>query len=742
MSKGLLTLQTDLKSLRYGNDKPYITKDINNGPSSNQADMRGTKRVDDLSRIAQMLVDRPGLQHLGNEALLRQVGVEDRIRKSRKSGKTVAGAILKEVGGTLLNTVKIVGSTLIQVPVNGTGTHFLRGFRTDTYLQPLNGNTRSGFAQFFGAGGVEGAPSAIRGEEVVGTKGTDFVEGVIPTGKIINPNTGKGSKFQYDAPVRKDGDGDTNWNEKANNYVAEWATRQDTNRSYAASGKAIPVGKVETKPVTGVNADTGEVTTLPGFDVPFQQAPKGETTLASGSLGISNRDVKGEVTQLDQPVIKPFKEEDQVKKAKDSTEQNIINAQSGSVITLQGKQYETTAQRFQLGRSNQLTEADEPEILSDNGNDGSQKYSLDNTYTGNTSQNSINNALRGKKISTNKGEKYDEAYLRNTSEFKTDGTQQALVEDLQDEQGNVIRQGGTVGKSSIPKLTSLQALRAQINTGSATIIGDDYDNINTGIQDFRQGSKTSYSYDYNTKDVHKEQRVNLGNQGRKKSDKAKVNYMITDDLAVDKINAADISTSGRLDGTEGGRDLAKFYFEIITPSSNTFLHFRAFIDSIDDGYTAEWNSHRYVGRAENFYTYGGFDRDISVSFKIAAATRKEMKPLYKKMVYLASSTAPTYGTSGLMRGTLARLTIGSYFSQIPGVITSVKFTLDNEAPWELAMGNPDGGAGSNKDDDVQELPMVLNCSVSFKPIHDFAPQTGLFHYFTNPEPVNGGQPFF
>ena len=115
-----------------------------------------------------------------------------------------------------------------------------------------------------------------------------------------------------------------------------------------------------------------------------------------------------------------------------------------------------------------------------------------------------------------------------------------------------------------------------------------------------------------------------------------------------------------------------------------------------------------------------------------------MKPLYRKIVYLASSTAPTYGGQGFMRGTLAKITVGSYLSQIPGVITSVKFNLIDGMPWEIAMQNPEAGT----DDDVQELPMGLQCSVSFKAIHDFAPQTGLQHYFTNPKPENKAQPFF
>jgi hypothetical protein len=170
MSKGLLTLQTDLKSLRYGNDKPYITKDINDAPSSDQTGMQVTKRVDDLSRIAQMLVDRPGLKHLGNEALLHQIGVQDRFEKSRKSGKSVAGSILKELGGTALTAVKVVGSTLAQVPVNGTGTHFVIGFGGNEYLK--QGGQRSSWLDRFlkttaGTGGVNGAKSVLNGKNVI-----------------------------------------------------------------------------------------------------------------------------------------------------------------------------------------------------------------------------------------------------------------------------------------------------------------------------------------------------------------------------------------------------------------------------------------------------------------------------------------------------------------------------------------------------------------------------------------------
>ena len=126
--------------------------------------------------------------------------------------------------------------------------------------------------------------------------------------------------------------------------------------------------------------------------------------------------------------------------------------------------------------------------------------------------------------------------------------------------------------------------------------------------------------------------------------------------------------------------------------------------------------------------YGGFGRKISLSFKIAAATRAEMKPLYRKMVYLASATAPTYGQAGqFMRGTITKLTVGDYVYELPGVLNSVNFTWQQDYPWEIAMKEPEGSGGDNS---MQELPMVLDCSIDFTPIHTFTPETGLKKFFT------------
>ena len=222
--------------------------------------------------------------------------------------------------------------------------------------------------------------------------------------------------------------------------------------------------------------------------------------------------------------------------------------------------------------------------------------------------------------------------------------------------------------------------------------------------------------------VRKENRLFLGDPSLRKAS-------IIDDPAgktmigtFDQINALAPYDSVSVK-EEGTKDLIKFRFKVITPDSKTYLHFRAYLDSFDDSFTGNWADFNYVGRGESFHTYQNFSRSISIGFKIAAQTRYEMRPLYQKIVTLASATAPTYSKEGFMRGTLVQATVGSYIRELPGFLTSVNFSWDKEYPWEIAL---DGS-------DQQELPMILNCQLQFTPIHRFTPQTGLYHYMTTDE---------
>jgi len=405
-----------------------------------------------------MFASKPGLKYLLHEAELRQVQIGQIAKKAEQGNKSVAGAILSKIGNELLSTVKLVGSTVGQVAVDGTGTHFLKGFRTDTYLKPAsdpnNPDGPTAFARFFGAGGLEGAPLALE-------------------------------------------------------------------------GKSIGEGNM-----------TGNVTT------------------------------------------------------------QLLN--------------------------------------------------------------------------------------RNASSF--------------DYLGDVfIDQNETPNSSA----TYIQKLDSRKTTKNGP--------------------------------VKKETRINLGDQGARDDSNKKQNvyWEAGGDLVRDNINFLDVFDSvngSKPDGDRTGRDLIKFRFHVITPDSSRILYFRAFLDSFADNYSGQWNPVKYLGRAEDFQIYSGFQRKISLSFKIAAATRIEMRPLYEKIIWLASATAPTYASGGqFMRGTITKITVGDYIYEQPGVLNSVNYTWNVEYPWEIAMTQPEQ---LGKDDFEQELPMVLDCQIDFTPIHTFTPVTGLKSYIT------------
>lgn len=168
-------------------------------------------------------------------------------------------------------------------------------------------------------------------------------------------------------------------------------------------------------------------------------------------------------------------------------------------------------------------------------------------------------------------------------------------------------------------------------------------------------------------------------------------------------------------------DLIDFYIAVInndTPILKTWIHFRAYISGFTDSYNAAWDSFKYVGRGENFYKYGGYDRDIGLNFKVAVQSGAEQKVIYEKLNYLASIMTPDYSQSGFMRGNIIKLTIGDYLKDVPGVLTSLVYTIPEDSPWDIARSK------DSIRSDMKQLPHVIEVSsFSFKPIENFLPRT-------------------
>ena len=178
----------------------------------------------------------------------------------------------------------------------------------------------------------------------------------------------------------------------------------------------------------------------------------------------------------------------------------------------------------------------------------------------------------------------------------------------------------------------------------------------------------------------------------------------------------------------GYTDSIKLGFECMSndySQYSTALIFRALLSNgFSDNNTANLNSFRYMGRGEEFHTYQGFTRQISFSFKIAAFSRTELKPMYNKLNYLISQVYPDYSpNTNVMRAPLVKLTLGDYFYRVPGFIESINVTADNSTTWEI---NLEEKLELDNTSAVQELPHVLEVAITFKPIHNVLPQRASF----------------
>lgn len=175
---------------------------------------------------------------------------------------------------------------------------------------------------------------------------------------------------------------------------------------------------------------------------------------------------------------------------------------------------------------------------------------------------------------------------------------------------------------------------------------------------------------------------------------------------------------------ENGNGLIDFKISVVNPSSpnpsnEKTLSFRAYIDALSDSYNADWASQNYMGRAESFYKYNAFSRDISLGFTVVADSKDNLAGMYNQLNILASSIAPTYTNFGYMAGNLHRITIGDYINAQYGVVTGLTYEIMDESPWEVDQNN--------------QLPYYIQVTgFNFKVIHNFRPEMkwdGNYHDF-------------
>ena len=166
--------------------------------------------------------------------------------------------------------------------------------------------------------------------------------------------------------------------------------------------------------------------------------------------------------------------------------------------------------------------------------------------------------------------------------------------------------------------------------------------------------------------------------------------------------------------TENELDFVPFRFE---DSNGNFIVFRAILSGITDTFTPEYSSERYVGRPDNVYVYMGTTREISFTVDIYPKSAEELPVLYTKMNYLAGLTYPEWASAnggGLgMVAPYCKLTIGEMYTNTPGYISGLTYTVQDNGTWETVFA---------------KLPKYIQASVTFVYIGDRLPSSKQKHY--------------
>ena len=713
LGKPLIRITTDLKSLKYtlvsdttgktlGKD-PYVTKSIPNhkvkssiingvktselivDPTPPAADGIIQSRVDDLTRFRKLALENPGQKFARNQAIL---------------------------GQNPAQIAKTAASILAQVPVNGTGTHFVNGFVVDTYLQKDAGQgTALGrfLASNLGINNLNGAGRALQGKQII----TDNEGQKNYRSQSPSKLEGKNSKFD----LTPGSDQDDSISPLLNQYL-----RSDIvslGKTVANTIKGL-FSKNETDKQAGKKPDLANIFKInpdnlgqEGFRTEKEEDTFDYDSIKSNLKGPESPDkfVQSGLEDVEgRPLIKGTPEGKNAKIISDNDgfrgfTPNAVSflekKESTQFIKVEGKSLPIRPTSASLENTGSFT-------IKKDRRTGGLPLIPDNRGEEGFNNDRYGTLPSGSGISPDQAEIVDSYYKSsNTNLIKTEQEDAASafgfgVIDEQTTGGNIdgraIVKGTPVG-SNAKIVRDNPLVTPRFNFPGDPAFDNDFvqSKAKQEAETAAQTPEDKYLTDYTTGSL--EVRLGMSNNQNSK---------IGVSGQVDIINSS--FEQDALNQDLFGKDIIPFQIVSITPNKETFLYFRVFLDSLSDNYSGDWSGNKFIGRAEEFYSYQGFKRDISFSFKVAAFSKDDLAPMHRKLNYLAGTTAPSYNAAGsFMRGTLSSITLGDYFTDQEGFFSSVNLSWESSYPWEIDL----------LDEDIMKMPHVLNVDCSFTPIHKF-----------------------
>ena len=149
------------------------------------------------------------------------------------------------------------------------------------------------------------------------------------------------------------------------------------------------------------------------------------------------------------------------------------------------------------------------------------------------------------------------------------------------------------------------------------------------------------------------------------------------------------------------------------------MPFRCTMTGFTDSFNPGWDRIDIMGRPDGAYLYTSFDRQVSFNFTVAALSRSEMIPMWRKLNYLSTYTMPDFIGSARPSGPFMRISIGDLFKNTPGFISSLSYTIPDETTWDIAE---DAKVTVNANVNAKQLPMAMEVAMSFTIVGDFRPE--------------------
>lgn len=165
------------------------------------------------------------------------------------------------------------------------------------------------------------------------------------------------------------------------------------------------------------------------------------------------------------------------------------------------------------------------------------------------------------------------------------------------------------------------------------------------------------------------------------------------------------------------------YMKIKVLGESESVHFNGTISGINETFSPEWNTYKYIGSPFKVYTYGGVERSLSFDFKLYCTTRKEKDVMLQKLNYLTSLVYPyktlsnvTYNQGATQQPMFAPnfifLTIKSFYNNMFGFVDNLSFTIDDNVSWANFEGNLTTEDETNK----ESTPSLINVQFGMKMI--------------------------